>query len=720
MKNSRKLFLYLVMIVLSSLTSPERAQCYNDPNFQKDSIEISTLLKSATQQVFKNFPESIKQIDNAIVIANRANSPTLLFKVYRKAGGIYESNSKLEESAAYYKKSLDLIGFVPDALKLDIYIDWAIINKKRGQYKLSKDYYDRTLELAERVNDIEMIEFAYNGLGTLHGALSEFDKAVEAYLHSIDIAKKRNNIREEVVGLTNIANVYTKANNFDLAFDNIQKAQQLALQINDSLEIANVLNTFGKILNAKKDFKKSLAYHEEALSIYEAAQDKRHILETLIYLADLYAEAGGYTTAEFYFKKCFEYKDYFEYYEHPNLFLKLGNLYQKTEKRDEAIQAYKKSLDLALDRSFRDIIQKSNLGLALVYQDKGEFKEAFTYLKAANSYGDSLFNDEKSKRLAEAQYKFDVEKGEKEIQALHLKQNRYLFGTVSVFLATLILALMYFLRLKDKNNKVLLLKNGEIKFQNDRLEKSNEILRQFAYASAHDLKEPLRSISSFVHIIERRYAKLLPPEASEYMNFVVNGVKRMESLLSALLEYSTVASDEQVVKQTTSLKLALSDVIHNLHSIIAEKNASVEYDGFLPQLWISRLHLTQLFQNLINNALKFTNRVPIVVVKSQLQGENIIITVKDNGIGMKQEYSDKIFRLFQRLSRSTQFEGTGIGLAICKHIVDKYNGKIWFESIEGEGTTFFISFPATLVKTDSHTEGEVNSPPALPVPSVKN
>ena len=714
-----KFLSFLCVVFLSSILSPERALC-NDPIFQKDSIEISILIKSASQQVFKNFPESIKELDKAIEIAIRINSPTLLFKVYRKAGGIYESNSKLEESAAYYKKSLDLIDFAPDALKLDIYIDWAIINKKRGKYKLSKDYYDRTLELAQRVNDIEMIEFAYNGLGTLHGALSEFDKAVEAYLHSIDIAKKRNNIGEEVVGLTNIANVYTKANNFDLAFDNIHKAKELALQINDSLAIANVLNTFGKILNAKKDFKKSLAYHEQALNIYEAAQDKRHILETLIYLADLYAEAGGYTIAEFYFKKCFDYKDYFEYYEHPNLFLKLGNLYQKTKKRDEAIKAYKKSLDLALDRSFRDIIQKSNLGLALVYQDKGDFKEAFTYLKAANSYGDSLFNEEKTKRLAEAQYKFDVEKGEKEIQALHLKQNRYLFGTISVFLATLILALMYFLRLKEKNNKVLLLKNGEIKFQNDRLEKSNEILRQFAYASAHDLKEPLRSISSFVHIIERKYAKYLPPEASEYINFVVGGVKRMESLLSALLEYSTVASDEQDVKQTTSLKLALSDVIHNLHSIIADKNASVEYDGFLPQMWISRLHLTQLFQNLINNALKFTHCVPIVVVKSQLKGENLIITVKDNGIGMKQEYSEKIFRLFQRLSCSPQFEGTGIGLAICKHIVDKYNGKIWFESIEGEGTTFFISFPATLVKTEPHTEGGAHALQTMSVTTDKS
>ena len=103
--------------------------------------------------------------------------------------------------------------------------------------------------------------------------------------------------------------------------------------------------------------------------------------------------------------------------------------------------------------------------------------------------------------------------------------------------------------------------------------------------------------------------------------------------------------------------------------------------------------------------MKFSNKQPHVKILGQVQGANLLITVKDNGIGMKLEYSDKIFRLFQRLSRSPQYEGTGIGLAICKHIVDKYNGKIWFESVEGEGTTFYLSFPMKIVQNEMKTEG---------------
>ncbi len=675
------------------------------PDLPRDSVEVMEHLKSAQKNSFKNFSEAQKELALAVEAAQRTGKATLMFKAYRAAGAIYEDNSKLEEATEYYKKGLEFSEQIPEGSKLDIFVDWAIINKKAGRYKISRDYYDRTLQFALKIGDTEAAGFAYNGLGTLHGLMGEFDMALNSYLQVIEIARKRKNKRDEVVAMTNMASIYTKSNNFDLAYEKITKAQSVALNMNDSSEVANVLNVFGKILNAQKDFKGSLARHEEALAIYEKIGDKRHILESLIFIADIYTQSGGYSTAEYYFKRCFEYKEYFEYYEHPNLYLKLANLYQKTNRLEEALTAYKKSLELAQNRSFIDIIQKSNLGIAQVYNGLGDYKNAFVYLQTANTYGDSLFNQEKSRRLAEAQYKFDVEKSEKELQALRLTQNKYWLITILVFSTVIILGLAYFLRLKGKNNLMLIQKSSEIQFQNEKLEKSNEILRQFAYASAHDLKEPLRSISSFVHIIDRRYSKLLPPEAGEYMNFVVSGVKRMESLLSALLEYSTVASDEQVVKNATSLELVLSDVKHNLHSVIIDKNAIIDAEGYLPQVWISRLHLTQLFQNLISNSLKFTNVQPIVKINGYTQGGNLIITLKDNGIGMKQEYSDKIFRLFQRLSRNPQYEGTGIGLAICKHIVDKYNGKIWFDSVEGEGTTFYLSFPIKIIQNEQKTEG---------------
>ncbi|NJN35258.1 MAG: hypothetical protein HC817_14435 [Saprospiraceae bacterium] len=214
------------------------------------------------------------------------------------------------------------------------------------------------------------------------------------------------------------------------------------------------------------------------------------------------------------------------------------------------------------------------------------------------------------------------------------------------------------------------------------------------------MKEPLRSISSFVHIIQRKYAKVLPLEADEYMNFVTNGVKRMDSLLSALLEYSTVASEKHVVSETISIVNVLEDVKQNLHAKMRDRNAQIKFPTELPKIWVSRHHLTQLCQNLITNSIKFSKRRPVIVITSSVLNNEFILSFSDNGIGMRQEYSDKIFRLFQRLSRSAEYEGSGIGLAICKHIVDVYDGRIWFNSIEDEGTTFYVAFPVELLENN--------------------
>ena len=174
----------------------------------------------------------------------------------------------------------------------------------------------------------------------------------------------------------------------------------------------------------------------------------------------------------------------------------------------------------------------------------------------------------------------------------------------------------------------------------------------------------------------------------------------MEALISALLEYSTVASDVEEVKHAISLSQVLKDIEDNLYSVISEKKAVIDLKGHFPLLKISSLHLTQLFQNLIDNCIKFNDKKPFIQIVGKMDNEGYRVDIKDNGIGMKLEYSDKIFRLFQKLSRSNQYEGTGIGLAICKQIVDKYEGTIRFESVENESTTFILTFPITLIELD--------------------
>jgi signal transduction histidine kinase len=224
------------------------------------------------------------------------------------------------------------------------------------------------------------------------------------------------------------------------------------------------------------------------------------------------------------------------------------------------------------------------------------------------------------------------------------------------------------------------------------LRQSNEDLEQFAYVSSHDLQEPLRTIASFVQLLERRYKGKLDAESERYAGFVVEGVTRMRRLLDDLLDYSRVSNPGEPMQRTES-KQALRVALENLHAAIAEVQAEVTYDA-LPEVKAHPQQLTRLFQNLLGNAIKFRgHEPPRVHVSAEGSGREWTFTVSDNGAGFDPAYSEKVFVIFQRL-HGRQHGGTGIGLAICKRIVERHGGKIWAESKPGEGSIFRFTLPA--------------------------
>ena len=672
----------------------------------KDSIR--QLIQYASKQTFVNLSEATTSVNLALKIAIEHDLKPQQFQVFRIKGYILEQNSHLLEAMDAYRNALLLQNFVNDSSKLDIFIDWAILNKKINNNKIAQEYYTYTLDIAEKQGDILMICYAYNGLATLHSASGDFEKAID-YYHKAIVVTERNGQKQDLPACyRNIALVYLNANNSYLALHNAEVSYKLALEVKDSANIAGCLETLGTIYAAKGDAKTALEKDLAALKIMEKGGDKRILVDILIQTADVYVQLNQLEKAEELYNRCIEYKSFFDYLIHPTFYYKLGNLYLKKNKFTDAFVAFKQSLALATKGGFKDLIQKNNLALASIYKQKKDFSNAYLCLETARLYGDSLFNEEKVRNITQAQFIFDAERSEKKYKDLQLHQSQIWLVSLIMFFSVITISLVYFLYLRGQNNKALKIKNDEIKQKNHSLEESNEILQQFAYASAHDLREPLRSISSFTSIIKRRYVALLPPEASDYMNFVTLGVKRMETLLSALLEYSTIIVESNIVSEPTSIYSVLEDVKTNLHTIVDEKQGSIFYTQSTCAIRMSRLHMTQLFQNLIGNALKFANKPPKIYVMCKSSKDYFLITIQDNGIGINPEYGNKIFRLFQRLNKPADYEGTGIGLTICKNIVEKYGGKIWFESELNVGTTFFISLPIDLFEPSSAvTEGGI-------------
>jgi signal transduction histidine kinase len=237
-------------------------------------------------------------------------------------------------------------------------------------------------------------------------------------------------------------------------------------------------------------------------------------------------------------------------------------------------------------------------------------------------------------------------------------------------------------------------KHAEEELRNtaDELARSNADLQQFAYAASHDLQEPLRAIAGFVRLLEKRYKGNLDKRAGEYIDYTIHGVKRMQMLIKDLLEYSQIDRQEKPF-ELTNCSVALEQAIHNLHLSLEESGGELTYD-LLPTLMTDASQLSRLFQNLIGNAVKFRGKEPLKIhISAEQKGDEWVFSVRDNGIGMDPRHSERIFVVFQRLHTREEYEGTGIGLSICKKIVERHGGRIWVESEQGKGSTFYFTIP---------------------------
>jgi PAS domain S-box-containing protein len=233
----------------------------------------------------------------------------------------------------------------------------------------------------------------------------------------------------------------------------------------------------------------------------------------------------------------------------------------------------------------------------------------------------------------------------------------------------------------------------ELKKLSDELARSNDDLQQFAHAASHDLQEPLRVVAGFVKLLAKRYKGKLDEKADEFIEYAIEGTKRMEFLIKDLLDYSQVGTKGKNF-EPADCSSALNKAVFNLQAAIQENDAIVTHDN-LPTVMADSSQLIRLFQNLIGNAIKFHGKeAPKIHISAEPEDGGWVFSLKDNGIGIDPKFSDEIFDSFRRLHSKQEYPGTGIGLATCKKIVERHGGRIWVESEPGRGSTFYFTIPA--------------------------
>ena len=276
----------------------------------------------------------------------------------------------------------------------------------------------------------------------------------------------------------------------------------------------------------------------------------------------------------------------------------------------------------------------------------------------------------------------------------YLGINRYESEELSVlrfllFVATIILIVFYFMssdginKEYEKNNAMLV----------KSLTKKNKVLKQFSFSASHDLKEPLRTINSYTQLLKAELGDQFNESAKGYHNYITRGVRQMYTLLDDLLTYSNI-DNEKISLELIDLNEVIEDVRYSMSATISKSQSKIVVES-LPSIYGTHTLFTQLFQNLISNAIKFRKKddKAIIVIDAETDGECCNIFVKDNGIGVSNEYSEKIFEIFQRLHPRYEYEGSGIGLATCKVIMEKLHGEISMVSTPNQGSTFKLSFP---------------------------
>ena len=261
---------------------------------------------------------------------------------------------------------------------------------------------------------------------------------------------------------------------------------------------------------------------------------------------------------------------------------------------------------------------------------------------------------------------------------------------------------------RKESEQKLARKAEELERKAEELARSNRELEQFAYVASHDLQEPLRMVSSYTQLLSERYRGQLDPSADKFIGYVLDGAQRMQVMIQDLLAFSRIGHPG-VSPEVVDCNELMAGVLQDLANAIQESGATINFAA-LPSVCADRVHVVQLFQNLIGNAIKFRSKVPLeIAVSAQKTGGEWLFSIGDNGIGISPEHSQNIFVVFQRLHARTEYPGNGIGLAICKKIVEQYYGKIWVEARNGGGSTFNFTLPAAALETPARLSKQVGA-----------
>ena len=642
--------------------------------------------------------DSLRQVLSAQPLnewAARADLTTAL-------GDFFAGQYTFDSATACYSRALQLNQKTGAERRIfQAVYDLGYIYYTMYEYSKSLEYYHQCLEIAEKVNDDSLRAVAYDWISLQYLYSGAYGQAITNQLASISIREHRKDSAGLAESFYSMGDILSHQHKLEESNQYFRRCIKLASRFNQEYLLLGAYGTIGAAYIEQNHWDSAFWYNRVALRIAIRNDMDYGIAFANGALGKCYLSNGKLDSALTCYERSLKVaRKMQEHGEIANSLLGLGKLAQQKGTTEDALGYYRESLQVGLAYELDDIQEEVYLNIAETYQEAGLHDSAFAYLQTLLGLKDTLFAKRNESMVSTLEARYGILQNEADQQAQLYDKDRQIkkltFGIIFVG----ILLLLGFLwvsysgnQQQRKLNTVLESHNQTMEEQNAKLTNANEDLKQFAYAASHDLKQPLRTIGNFSSLIERKFQPYIDEDTQDYFQFIQRAVRDMSSLLTNLLQY-TQLENKTASFEALDMNDVLATVTNNLIQLIQEKNANVMAE-YLPQISANREQMIQLFQNLINNALKFNDKAyPEVLISYTKIGNTYRFAIQDNGIGIEDAYTDKIFGLFQRVGDRDVFEGSGMGLAITKRIVRQYQGEIWVESVPEKGSVFYFTIPA--------------------------
>lgn len=563
----------------------------------------------------------------------------------------------------------------------------------------SNHYCQLLTVLSERTGDQN-----YKAWALYHQSLSA--RFASDFIRSLDLSKKaraifiQNNQKYGAANcLNNIGNVYSAMGSYAESLQNHLEALRLRLEIEDKNGIANSYTNIAVVQYYMENFEEALDYNERSKALMTEMGNIQGVSNNYINIGNICLEKGDLEKALENYRFAYKLETETEnLHGKASLLCNMGTVYRKLGLPEDALRFFTDALELfeQLNNSAGQVLILNNLGK--VAFDQANYEEAIRYHILALDQSAKIGAREENMLACEGLSEAYKAQGNFK-KALELYHE---FHALSINLAGLKvknqivqLKFQHDLAIVENEAKFLREKNEAIELYLNKLEQSNEELHRFAHVASHDLREPLRMVTSYLRLLDEKISETSNEGLKQFIRFALEGSKRMELLILDLLRLAKVGADLQI--GLVDLNQLVIEVQNNLE-ILVQENKAVITATHLPLIKADRSQILQLMQNLVSNGIKYNeSATPLVAIDFRTDEDAGIITVSDNGIGIPEIYREKAFMLFQRLPSSVKKEGTGLGLAICKKIVDALGGTISINDNEGEGTIFTLRLPNTVI-----------------------